>query len=273
MNVISTNSFVIIDQKDLTNDEILNEKLTKACSIGFFYLEIPEDCKKLIENTIEFANSFYKNEVIKNLRFGREEFSGYHDRKYQVESLYLEQKYWQEAYVPVEVGKLAEKMTNIAIDLLKKTLSFCCIPKEKWNLTTGGLTEGKGMVHFSLNHYRPEKEQEGLDAHRDFNQVTVLFINQLGLQAKVNGEWTDVPPLKDRFVINFGRTIETLVNNPKQLIAAEHRVQKVTKDRISFGIFADNEMESDVYERSREGNLVKVETYREYIKKCFAETY
>lgn len=267
---VESNFFVKVSQADLSNPEILNNKIAKACKTGFFYLEIPQEDKLLIDHAIKEANSFYQNEKYTNLHL--EGFSGYHDRKeHQVESFYLEQKFWSEHLTP-DLCKLATKMKVLGIDLLKKTLKACDIPEIDYEKGSGGATEDKAQMHFVLNHYRSDRPNVGIKGHRDFGQITVLYINKPGLQAKVNDKWLDVLPLHNHFVINFGQALETFVNNPNKLIAAWHRVPQVASDRISFGIFADNNNESLIYKREKNGELRSTdETYKTYLTNSFKQ--
>jgi len=263
-----SNNFIRISQEEF-HGTALNEKLKQAAQIGFFYLEIPVNCKPLIKEAIYFANSFYKDPAIKNLKL--EGLSGYLSReKSQLESLLLKNNYWTE-YLSPAISQLASNMNTLAIELLKKTLSLCEISDEEQGEASGYVTEGKGDVYFTLNHYRSEKITQGIHSHRDFGQITVLFIDQLGLQAEVDRNWVDVVPLEDHFVINFGRALETAVNNPNQLNAAWHRVQQVSKDRISFGVFADNNIASMIYQKTNEGLKSTGEVFADYLQKCFAE--
>ncbi len=273
-NQSAINPFVRISQADLASGAELNEKLAKATQAGFFYLEIPDDCKKNIGKAVEFANSYFTMKEYTELKL--DEKSGYTNKRKasQVERLILEDKYWP-AHLSPEIAELGTKMYALGVDVLKKSLKVCQIPEKDWDMATGGVTEGKGTGIMAFNHYDPKKQNEGLPEHRDFGQMTILFIDEVGgLQAKINGEYTDVPQLKDHFVINFGRAIETLVNNKQQLTAGWHRVNKVAKDRISFGVFIDHNSAYPMYQRVGDSSYQKVEnSYADYLKKRFAETY
>lgn len=261
--------YVKISQVHLTTPNLLNEKLSQACKMGFFYLEIPDDCKILIDAAVKFSHSFYQKEEYTSLHL--EGVSGYEDQKaFQVESFRLEKSYWPEK-MPAKLKELSMKMEAIALDILKKTLTVCNIHPDQWGKASGGVTENQGQIHLTFNHYRPEKtEREGMIAHRDIGQITVLYINQKGLQARIENQWKEVLPVKDHFVINFGLALETAVNNPKQLIAAWHRVTKMEEDRISFAAFTDNNRESNIYIQEN-GTALKDtgESYKEYFEKKF----
>jgi isopenicillin N synthase-like dioxygenase len=266
-----TNPFVKISQADLVSGPILNEKLVKASRAGFFYLEMPDACKGLIEKAAEFANTLYTKKEYTELQLDIP--SGFSTKtKGQCERLILEQKYWQ-TYLPQEIVTLNCKMYEIGIDILKKSLKACQVPEKDWGIASGNATEGKGMTFATFNHYNSSKQAEGLPAHRDFGQITVLFINQKGLQAKVNGEYLDVPNLDGHFIINFGRALETYINNPQQLTAAWHRVNQLAVDRISFGLFIDNKFDDPIYQRTADGNTIVEKTFGDYLKRLFAEAY
>lgn len=249
----------------------MRAKLNQACQIGFFYHEIPQECRPLIDHAISLGNEFYKNDKYTELHL--DGVSGFHDRhEYQVESLYLEKKHWAEKMTP-ELAELAEKMRALGVKILRSTLLHCGVAENDWERASGGVTGDKGQTHFTFNHYRKDKQMTGLAAHRDFGQITVLFINSRGLQARVNNAWVDVMPLQNHFVINFGRALETLVNDPKKLVAAWHQVPQVSKDRISFGTFADNANESSIF-TTEEGELKDTgQSYEEYLTSSFSQYY
>lgn len=223
-----------------------------------------------VEKSLLQALSYYENPQIQNLAEG---FSGIHDRKsHQVKSVYLEKKFWH--LLTPDDKELSLKMYEIGLDLLKKTLNICCIPENEWDIATGGALAHKSLVHFTINQYRPEKICEGIPEHQDFGQITVLFVNKDGLEARINGQWQSLPVKPNYFIINFGKTLETFVNNPDKLIAAWHRVPQLQYPRTSMGVFIDNSALAPIYQKEQDGALTKVaETTQEYIEQSFAKYY
>ncbi len=271
MNIVSENTLVKISQQELNLGKNLDEKLKKATQLGFFYLEMPEECKKLQHFAVEFGNKFFTFPHIQNLQL--EMPNGFRVQNHtQNQRLILENKYWDQYFSP-EVALLAKKMHEIGTKVLNETLRVCDVLESDRDLATGGAANEKGQTFFTFNHYTPSREVEGLYPHRDFGQITVLFINQKGLQAKINDQYVDVNPLEDHFIINFGRALETYINNPEELTAAWHRVQQVSKDRISFGIFMDNHFALPIYKREGSSNSIVEPTFGEYLKKLFAEAH
>lgn len=264
---------ITLSEKDfLSCEKQTQEKCARALKEGFFYLEIPEDCDQLLDEAIEFAKSFYKNDSLKDLKLAG--FSGYQDREHaQIESFYCERTYWEKIF-SARLQTLSIKMDALALEVLKMALHFCNFPESIKNKAVGGLLENQGMHHFSFNHYRPEKDKVGLKEHRDFGYVTLLYINKEGLEARIDDEWVNIPPKKGHFVVNFGRAFEVLVNDPKLLKGAWHRVRKVNEDRVSFGVFLDSSLHMPVYCLAETGKLEIVnDNYAEFIQECFDEVY
>ena len=80
----------------------------------------------------------------------------------------------------------------------------------------------------------------GVGEHTDMGFLTVLLQDSIeGLQAQaLNGEWHNVPPLEDTFVINIGDMLEYWTGG--YLRATRHRVKnKNHLDRRSFPYFFD----------------------------------
>lgn len=258
----------------LSRSEILasSQGFALAMKQGFFYLEIPEEIKPLIGSGVDFGNRFCQDEAIKKVSLGG--FNGFHVREgVQVESFYLEGKHWSEVYSST-LTDLAQKMEKLTIEVLCGVLREMAIDPRDGEIATGGASNGQGLCHFSFNHYRPCATGNGLKAHRDFGHITLLFINQKGLQAHVNREWVDVDPLEGYFIVNFGAALERLVNDSSRLTAAVHRVQRVAEDRISFGIFLDSPMESLLYETNSQGKLKKLKmSYAQFIEEQFKVVY
>jgi isopenicillin N synthase-like dioxygenase len=269
--------YTVFSQEEFQKPK-LDDKFRQAIKDGFFYLEIPEACRKILSEGVGFANSFYEREDVKNRKL--KGFGGYHDREdsgLQIQSHYAERTDWEtlarEGIYSKEQVNLAKRMHKIGPDVLTKSLQLLDIPESEWSKLTGKLSQEEGTVHFSANHYRSEIECPGLSAHRDIGFVTVLFINQLGLEAEHNKEWKSVPPLEGHFVINFGRNLEIATGNRGLVDAAWHRVCQVVKDRTSFGVFLDGGVEEPVYSYDGKTCTEKYPSTQKYMDECFKEVY
>lgn len=110
----------------------------------------------------------------------------------------------------------------------------------------------------------------GFNPHRDVGYVTVLFINKKGLNAKIDGEWEPVGPKPGHFIVNFGKAFEILVNDTSKLVGSLHYVEEISEeigDRISFGLYSNNSLDTSIYKVTSDGNLeIVYDTYAELAK-------
>jgi isopenicillin N synthase-like dioxygenase len=90
------------------------------------------------------------------------------------------------------------------------------------------------LVHYPVN---PDAvDAQGIGAHTDYECFTLLRPTAPGLEALNGaGEWIDVPPIPDAFVVNIGDLIQTWTNG--QFVATTHRVRRVAEERYSFPLF------------------------------------
>lgn len=96
-----------------------------------------------------------------------------------------------------------------------------------------------------LLHYPPQDPQSPSDEfgsapHTDFGAITILAQDDVGgLSVKtLDGEWVDVPPVPDSFVLNVGDMLHRLSNG--RLRSTPHRVTNRTgRERFSIPFFYD----------------------------------
>ncbi len=260
----------------LGTSEELEVRLRRAAQQGFFYVEMPEKLELLIGDAVEFAHKFYKDKKLKNIKMPAG--GGYKDwEKAQAESFFCERSFWGKCY-PEEVVALANSLINLSEEIFGKVFPLVAeqLPKDQWSKAVGDLFKKDGSYHFSFNHYRPTKKMIGVQPHRDFGYITLLFINKEGLRAKIDNEWCSIPPKKGYFVVNFGRAFEILVNDSSKLIGNWHYVEQIPEeesgDRISFGLFSDNKPTSAVCRITADGELEEVyPNYGKYLEASLVE--
>lgn len=266
-------------QELYSNGPELDAKLRQAARQGFFYLEMPKQYYPLIPHAVHFGNMFYKDEYYRNLELPG--YSGYKDRKLaQAEGFYCEQSLWQQVYAP-PIAQLAHYMKQDSNQILLKVLEVVLpdISQDTLYHITGGLLDNNGLYHLSYKHYRPEKTIIGLPPHRDFGYITILFIDKKGLHAKIDGKWHPIAPRQGFFIVNFGRALELLVNDPTRLNASWHYVEQITQekhngDRMCFALFTDNNLSQPLYQLNSDGTTkVLYSTYKDYVDEAFAQTY
>jgi len=240
---------------------------------------MPEDVAQLIPDSIQFAHAFGQDENLKALKLPG--FSGYHDRENaQVESFYCEQSLYDQM-LPAPVAHLARQLNDVSAHILHELLPLVLpnLDCEIWHDATGGSSSGKGLRHFSFNHYRPNKNAIGLKPHRDFGYLSLLFIDKPGLHAKIDGAWMPIMPKPGYFIVNFGKAFEILANDPNKLIAAWHYVEQISEekhggDRISFVFSTDNNLDVPVQKLMPDGTLeVVYANYEAFLTASFADLY
>lgn len=91
------------------------------------------------------------------------------------------------------------------------------------NYFEGDLTGGDVIIN--VNHYPPCPDPGltlGLPPHCDRNLITLLLQGAVqGLQVSYKGDWIDVEPVPNAFVVNFGHQLEIATNG--LLKSIEHR--------------------------------------------------
>jgi isopenicillin N synthase-like dioxygenase len=161
------------------------------------------------------------------------------------------------------------KINKLGIDILKMFFRHFSIAEVDYNNASGGITSNKGSPAFAFHHYRGEKNEEGLPAHKDFGHLTLLYINKLGLQFKVNNEWVEAAPIPDYLVVNVGRTLENLINDHSKLIAPIHRVIQCS-ERVSFAAQLENNLESPLYKKQGDELVVFHESCNKFMHEIIA---
>jgi isopenicillin N synthase-like dioxygenase len=90
------------------------------------------------------------------------------------------------------------------------------------------------LIHYPFD---PDaRDTVGIGAHTDYECFTLLRPTAPGLEVLNGaGDWIDVPPRPDAFVLNIGDMLETWTNG--EFVATTHRVRKVREERYSFPLF------------------------------------
>ena len=99
------------------------------------------------------------------------------------------------------------------------------------------------LIHYP---YNPAAEDaHGIGAHTDYECFTLLKPTAPGLEVLNGaGDWIDVPPVPDTFVVNIGDMLELWTNGA--YVATSHRVRKVREERYSFPLFFNVDYHTEV---------------------------
>ncbi len=107
-------------------------------------------------------------------------------------------------------------------------------------LFTGEPTEFFRIFGYQKHEYASADDEWGVREHTDMGFLTILKQDRSGgLQAKsVNGEWLDIPPRENAFVLNIGDMLEFWTGGV--LRSTPHRVRNLsTAQRFSYPYFFD----------------------------------
>lgn len=90
------------------------------------------------------------------------------------------------------------------------------------------------LIHYPLD--TSAEDRPGIGAHTDYECFTLLRPTAPGLEVLNGaGEWIDVPPRGDAFVVNIGDLLELWTGGG--FVATTHRVRKVSAERYAFPLF------------------------------------
>ncbi|MBA4865816.1 isopenicillin N synthase family oxygenase [Streptomyces sp. PSKA54] len=93
---------------------------------------------------------------------------------------------------------------------------------------------GLRLIHYPYD--ADALDRPGIGAHTDYECFTLLRPTGPGLEVLNGaGEWIDVPPLGDAFVVNIGDMLELWTNG--EFVSTTHRVRRVSEERYSFPLF------------------------------------
>ena len=127
-------------------------------------------------------------------------------------------------------------------------------------LSEWAIALGAEADHFESTFKRPsillkvvrypgsDSASQGVGSHKDPGILTLLLVEPgvAGLQVERDGEWFDVPPVDDAFVVNIGELMEVATNG--YLIATKHRVTtpRPGTERLSIPFFFNPSLDAEV---------------------------
>jgi len=260
--------------------------LAKALGDGCFFLEIPGDLD--LTPGITLARQFYLPQdaqdaqdaqaaqdggdpATRAYRGFRERAGIYFDRAhFQTEHVLIDRAGRARHFAP-ELIAMCERMNELALFVLRRVLAALGIPIETWDLITGGAVNNHGTHWFASSHYRTELDLLGCAPHKDTGFVTVLYIEDEGLETWCDGDWTSIDPLPGHLVINFGGALEILTRHMRTPVRAIfHRVRQIPRvlgrpDRFSFAAFANPPAVGMLYTCNGDGAAKPYMTVEEFL--------
>lgn len=252
------------------------DAITSALRDGCFALRIPYRFD--LSPGLKLAREFYldvesaqSDDQAATYRGFRANGDIYFDRDhFQTEHLLADQTQ-RKNLLPAAVNEMCEAMTGLGRIILREILSHAGVSRSLWDAVTDGAASGGGVQWLAVSHYRPERDLPGAPAHKDTGFITVLFCDQPGLEAQIDGEWLAIDPVPGHFLINFGGSLEILTRRlPDRTSAVLHGVRQCSpatgcEDRFSFATFLNPSASCDLFEVSADGQaaaaVVSVEAF------------
>ncbi|CAB3769216.1 hypothetical protein LMG29542_06062 [Paraburkholderia humisilvae] len=235
--------------------------LTQAISDGCFALAIPSDLD--VAPGIRLANEFYLDRTDSRCDEAAR-YRGFRSR----DDIYFDRDHYQTEHILIDAARrsvefpdaanvMCERMSAIGRIVLRTMLCAAGIPAVLWPRSTDQCSADGGVQWFAVSHYRPGKDAPGAPAHKDTGFVTVLYVEQSGLEAFVDNDWYDLPPVPGHFLIHFGGALEALTARlPIRVGAILHRVRQcglnadTGGDRFSFAAFLNPAATSEAFQVS-----------------------
>lgn len=225
-----------------------NDDFKEAMKVGFFRIKTPADLN--LETGRAFARNFTSDPRYN--QFGMlDVVNGYLQSDIsQSVRFSLERDHWNQCHIyqqevdgppnfPPEIQKLAHKLNDIGIVVLRSILKRYGLPENLWFEATGGSSHAEGSHFLVFNCYDPKlgSRPDGVGAHKDWGHIGILDAIDPGLEAKIDGVWRSLYVEDGYLIVNFGYPLEKLLPG---VTASEHRVvTQKKKMRTSIIAFVD----------------------------------
>lgn len=258
-----------------------DDAFERALDDGCFYLAIPEGID--LAPAVRLARNFYRfvgegdpDPIWCNFR-GREGI--YFDREhYQTEHI-LADEAQRRTNFPAPALEATEAMTRLTQVCLRSVLARLGIAPTIWQQVTGGASHGMGTHWFAFSHYRSDRDQLGCAPHQDTGFLTILYIDQPGLEALTPVGWQSIDPVEGHFVVNFGASLEHLTATWRRPVhAILHRVRRChpepgREDRFSFAAFANPPASGEQFQIDASGAPVPTGSVEAFLREFNAKTW
>ncbi|KAK9810985.1 hypothetical protein WJX73_003556 [Symbiochloris irregularis] len=240
-----------------------------AASHGFFYIVNHGVDSTLVQRQFEQSRAFFAlPEAEKNKVEANEQARGYTSSTYQTvdpkstvpdalegfwawipevqpgepgsELPYKGLNIWPDAdLVPgfretlTEYMVATEKLSRRVIKLVAQALD---LPEDYFEPFFRHAQNQLRTMHYLKGKSEPENGKFGAGQHTDWGFITFLVDDGTpGLQLNYTGEWEDVKPVPNSFIVNFGDMLNEWSNG--KFKSTKHRVVKPEKERYSCALF------------------------------------
>lgn len=258
----------------LTNVYTLKSERKFQNSFVDFFTKKDKQCLREIKRTQDNSRGYFDDELTKTKLDWKRCFDfGAQDGHLENKGLDGQNQWPKDDIVfkqnMVDYYTEMENVARVLLQLIGKTLN------------SGDMTQYFDKVHTSflrLNYYpKGPKDTMAVHEHTDAGALTILYQDQkvTSLQVRTqDGNWVDVPPVENAYVINIGDMMQVWSNDLYK--APLHRVlTNEESERFSAPFFYNPGYNVDVYPLvdSKEKSKYKVVNWGEFRAKRFAGDY
>lgn len=259
---------------DIDNLELLYDCITKY---GFCYVPIGLERISLVENILQIEKEFFDlDDDTKNMYKMNKDGIGYIPKNRYSKTNNITEIKEQITIRPGEIvlghghdqtiNKYYESIYALAKKIFQNLLKCIGVDYNEYNDFFNTLT----LLHYKKDNNLSDNDL-GIREHTDWGYMTVLWTDNDGLQIEVNDEWTNVPTLKDHFIINIGDMLEVLSDGKYK--STLHRViisQNRQIEKYSAALFFEPSLSTIIKGSNKE---ISFEDYiNEKINESYAET-
>jgi isopenicillin N synthase-like dioxygenase len=236
---------------------------------GFFYIDITNDEKKIIEDIMNITKNYFtmENKDVLNSNglgyapLGRVKFSKNSDIiemkesfTYRKNEIYFDESILLDKYIDFINKKGKEIFIKIMKELEIKNYDIYI---EEPYITLS-------LIHYPINN----NTEYGIYPHTDWGFLTFLYTNEEGLQIKMNNKWIDIPIYDNKLIINIGDMLEVVTAGKYK--STIHQVINKKKEKYSIVCFFEPNKKSIIKPYNNENIEIEFKTY---ITNKLQETY
>lgn len=252
--------------------------LQKFSDVGLAYVKIRdfESIKKDIDNIYKCATLFFHSDEEHKLQWQlNEEIEGYINRVTS-SAPHIAQQFYFRPDKPIgpflnhktQISKISQQFEMIGNSLLSSLFKYFEIKSKHYEDIVL-----RGFRHSFSFAYYPYKSignpLADLHPHKDFGLITVLYVNEPGLEAYINNAWSTIPVKPGYAIVNIGNSLELMLG--RQVHSPLHQIQRSKdKERMSLVYFIEPNLITPITDYTT--NQVLFSSYAKYFDFLFSSS-
>jgi isopenicillin N synthase-like dioxygenase len=266
----------------LSVDSLSDSDVDRLMKIGFCYAYLPDEKLSAIRTCIQVARDFFNQTTeakekwhLKEQLNPTDRYEGYVFRTQsenvnRIEQLFFEPDAPFGPYLPH--SSLVHTINTTYMQTLIRPLAKAIFDRLK--LTAANYNDMAEQPYCSLVFQLFTALTEStnvirLSAHKDFGIMTVLYIDEPGLEVNYQNTWLPISPKPGTVIVNLGNAMELMTGG--QCHSALHRVINAPANRISAVYFVNPNYRQPVINYTN--NSVIASTGELFFKEQFNQVY